>query len=339
MTSAQAPSPLLPALSAGLSGLVDRLVGRRVKSSIDRRVRHQVSARIGDHERLLQEALRSRTAQELVTAEVRRQLEQRRPDQARVNRDFSADVFFGAKSRYDRTLTPHRYRSLEAEIIALTGAKSVEWPMRQAYRSVLDHEGRGLGRIAGSTYNIIGKLVVPVLLQPAVGQVLEIGTLFGLFSPALVRQFRRVGQYPELTVIDPLEGIQIQPELAGRNGDPTGTPVTSTTVHRNFEQFGLAAGEFRIVQGYSTDPHRQAEVADRPYDVVIVDGDHSEEGVYADLWWVQDLLRPGGVVVMDDFGDPSWPGVERAARRYLGDGGRLELLGTASTSAYLTSPA
>ncbi|HYP43931.1 MAG TPA: class I SAM-dependent methyltransferase [Propionibacteriaceae bacterium] len=341
MTSAGAPISLLPALSSGATGLLDRVVGRRVKASIDRRVRHQVTARVGEHERLLEQALRSTSAQALIADEVARQLAQQRPapDQRRINRDFTTDVFFGAQSRYDRMLTPSRYRSLAAEITELTGVTSLEWPMRQAYRSLLDHESRGLGRIAGSTYNIIGKLVVPVLLQPAAGQVLEIGTLFGLFSPALIRQFRRVGQYPELTVIDPLEGIQIQPELVGSNSDPTGTPVTSLTLQRNFEQFGLAEGEFRIVRGFSTDPVRQEEVADRRYDVVVIDGDHSEEGVYADLWWVENLVTAGGIVVMDDFGDPAWPGVERAGRRYLSDGGRLELLGTASTSAYLTLPA
>ena len=41
---------------------------------------------------------------------------------------------------------------------------------------------------------------------------------------------------------------------------------------------------------------------------------------------------------MDDWGDPAWPGVEAAGRRYLADGGRLELLGLASTSAYLRQP-
>jgi hypothetical protein len=49
-------------------------------------------------------------------------------------------------------------------------------------------------------------------------------------------------------------------------------------------------------------------------------------------WWAQDLVLPGGIVVVDDFGDGRWPGVERAARRYHSSSGRLELVGTVATS-------
>jgi hypothetical protein len=209
--------------------------------------------------------------------------------------------------------------------------------MQQAYRAILTAETVGLGRIAGSTYNIIGKLVVPPLLDPPAGPVLEIGTLFGLFAPALIRQFRRRGEFRHLSVIDPLEGTQIQPGMAPA-GDPTGTPVTADVARLNLVQCGLGTDDFRIIQGLSTDSAARAEAGDRRYAVVVIDGDHSEAGVYEDLRWSEDLLLPGGVVVMDDFGDPRWPGVERATNRYRADGGRMELLGVAATSAYLRMP-
>jgi len=319
-----------------LSAVADRLGGQRVKASIDRRISAQLSARLAPDQGLLDQALTRPPAQQAIAEQVALREASRVPDQLRINRDFTADVFFGTGSRYERLLTPRRYRLLGDEITKLTQVKDVEWPMRQAYRTLLDHESRGLGRMAGSTYNIIGKLVVPVLLQPPPAPLLEIGTLFGLFSPALVRQFRRAGHFPHLTVIDPLEGIQIQPELGARDADPTGTPVTATIAEHNLRQCALGPDEFRIIQGFSTDPVARSQVADRSYGVVIIDGDHSEAGVYEDLCWVQDLVEPGGIVVMDDFGDPRWTGVERAGHRYLADGGRLELLGTASTSAYLT---
>jgi hypothetical protein len=71
---------------------------------------------------------------------------------------------------------------------------------------------------------------------------------------------------------------------------------------------------------------------------VIIDGDHYEDGVAADLRWVETVLAPGGIAVMDDFGDSTWPGVEKAVREYLADGGRMQLLGAASTSGYLRLP-
>jgi hypothetical protein len=270
--------------------------------------------------------------EELIAAEVARQLAPSR------HRDFTLGVLLGGRVRTDRTLTRARYTRLMSEIVNLTGSPNVEWQTQQAFRSLLDLEARGLGRVAGSTYNVLGKLTVPPLLNPAEGPVLEIGTLYGLFSPALIRSFRRAGDFRMLTVIDPFAGLQVQGG-ANLRADRTGTPVDEDVARWNFGEFGLAADEVRVIPGYSTDPTVQQAAADEKYGVVVIDGDHSEAGVQKDLWWVENITAPGGVVVMDDYGDSKWPGVEAATRRYLADGGRLVLLGTASTSAYLRMPA
>jgi hypothetical protein len=333
-----------------MSQLVDRLIGTRLKASIERRVRREVGQQHrvlatnlpsliqAEVNRQLAEAERARNSHELdikkeVAAEVRRQLsEQRLSDMA-----FNMGLILGVGRRFDRTMTPVRWKRLAADITTLAGGRDPDWHMRLAFRTLLDHETRGLGRIAGSPENIIGKLTVPLFLDPPDGAVLEIGTLFGLFAPAMIKQFRQLGQFRTLTVIDPLAGLQIQPEHVQR-GDPTGTPVTDQVARHNFAVGGLAEDDVRLIEGYSTDPEVQAQAADQQYAVVIVDGDHSEDGVYADLWWVEKVAAPGGIVIMDDFGDDRWPGVERATRRYLSDGGRLSLVGTASTSAYLRMP-
>lgn len=252
-------------------------------------------------------------------------------------RDVSGEVLLAAGSGRDRTLRAEPLGQLTAQLRALSGQPHLDWVISQAYRTLLECEGSGLGRIAGSTYNILGKLILPPLLHPPAGPVLEIGTLYGLFSVALMRQFRRVGDFRCLTVVDPLEGTQIQPGHVGGT-DPTGTPVTAEVAMRNFAEGGLGQDEVRIICGYSTEADVREQTGDRRYATVIIDGDHSEEGVLADLWWVQDLLVPGGLVVVDDWGDGRWPGVQRAGRRFLAGGGRLQLLGTASTSAYLRTP-
>lgn len=335
-----------------MSQLVDRLVGTRLKASIARRVRREVGQQHNtlaadlrtqvevEVRRQLAEAERARNGhaadlKRQVADEISRQLSKQRL----YDLEFSLGLILGAGRRFDRTLAPARWKALSAEISHLTGKGNPDWPMRQAYRTLLDHETRGLGRIAGSPYNIIGKLTVPPLLNPPDGPVLEIGTLFGLFSPALIKQFRRAGQPRALTVIDPLAGHQIQLDFDKFPTDLTGTPVTAEVARLNFAVGGMDPDEVRMIEGFSTDPAVQAQAADSPYSVIVVDGDHSEEGVYADLWWVEKVAAPGGIIIMDDFGDDKWLGVERATRRYLADGGQLELLGTASTSAYLRMPA
>jgi len=267
-----------------------------------------------------------------------RQTEQEsREARLRLDRDFTLGLYLGAGRRSNRTLTPQRYRQLATEITALTSCSDPGLFIQRAFRSLVDHETRGLGRMAGTTSNVLGKLVVPPLLNPPPGPVLEIGTLYGLFSPALIREFRRHGSFRALTVVDPFEGVQIQPGTTS-GSDPTGTPVTEQVARDNFATCGLTSDEVRVIRGYSTDQQVRAVAADDRYAVIVIDGDHSAEGVLADLQWVETIARPGAVVVMDDYGDPMWSGVEMAVQQFLSAGGRLELLGTASSSAYLRMP-
>jgi predicted O-methyltransferase YrrM len=49
----------------------------------------------------------------------------------------------------------------------------------------------------------------------------------------------------------------------------------------------------------------------RQFDLAFIDGDHRFESVFVDLFYVDQLLKPGGVVVFDDM---SWDGVYLACR-------------------------
>ncbi|MFF9348198.1 class I SAM-dependent methyltransferase [Streptomyces sp. NPDC014734] len=97
-----------------------------------------------------------------------------------------------------------------------------------------------------------------------------------------------------------------------------------------------SARDVRIRQGFSSDPDVREAVSDRAYGVVVVDGDHAMEGVAADLDWVERIAAPGAIVVLDDYGDASWPGVREALDKHPADGSsRLRMLGRVSTSAFL----
>ncbi|MEW2085879.1 class I SAM-dependent methyltransferase [Streptomyces sp. NPDC005283] len=205
-----------------------------------------------------------------------------------------------------------------------------------AYRTLIAMEALAVGRVAGSTSNICGKLATVPLLSPPNGSILEIGTLYGLFASALVRMVHRAGIQADLTIVDPLAGAQLQPGTT-QHDDPTGTPVREDVVRANLALGGSpSALEARIEQGFSSDPDVRSAVSDREYGVIIVDGDHSEAGVRADLEWVEHIVAPGGIVVLDDYGDVAWPGVQDALDKHLALGtSRLRMLGRVATSAYL----
>lgn len=248
-----------------------------------------------------------------------------------------------------RMPTPEQIDTLVREVRAVTDAgERARRNVTVAYRSVVALEALGVGRMAGGTSNVCGKLAtVPLLARPRgkdrdvpdvpdVLDVLEIGTLHGLFAAALMRMLHRTGIEAKLTIVDPLAGSQLQPGTSAYE-EPTGTPVREDVVRANLALGGDRLGTgARIRQGFSGDPDVRAEVSDRKYGVIVVDGDHSFEGVLADLEWVELIAARGGVVVLDDYGDGRWPGVKDALDKHLAGGdSRLTMVGRVATSAFL----
>lgn len=243
-----------------------------------------------------------------------------------------------------RMPTPDQIDTLVREVGAVTdaGTSRARRNVTVAYRNVVALEALGVGRMAGGTSNVCGKLAtVPLLAQPEgtdrnVLEVLEIGTLHGLFAAALMRMLHRTGIEATLTIVDPLAGSQLQPGTSDYE-EPTGTPVREDVVRANLALGGGRPGTgARIRQGFSGDPEVRAAVSDRKYGVIVVDGDHSFEGVLADLEWVELIAAPGAVVVLDDYGDGRWPGVKDALDKHLATGdSRLKMVGRVATSAFL----
>ncbi|MEV3860429.1 class I SAM-dependent methyltransferase [Streptomyces sp. NPDC050095] len=221
------------------------------------------------------------------------------------------------------------------ELERVTGDRDgAERNVAQAFRLLMALEALGVGRIAGGTMNICGKLSAVPLLDPPNDEILEIGTLYGMFGAALIRMMERAGRDPHLTIVDPLAGRQLQPGTSAGD-DPTGTPVRDAAVRTNLALAGAAGAATRIQQGYSEDPEVRALLADRAYGVIIVDGDHSAAGVAADLEWAEQIVAPGGIVVLDDFGHPKWPGIKDAFEKHMTGDTRFTFLGQAANSGYL----
>ncbi|WP_405587429.1 class I SAM-dependent methyltransferase [Streptomyces sp. NBC_01190] len=236
----------------------------------------------------------------------------------------------------NRMPTREEIEQLSQEVAKVSG-QHVGFARRNvkgAFRTVIALEALGVGRLAGTTSNVCGKLATVPLLDPPNGEVLEIGTLYGLFSAAFLPMLHRAGVEARLTIVDPLAGDQLQPG-ATMGSEPTGTPVRMDVLRANLALGGAAGAAARVQQGFSTDPEVREAVSDRAYGVIIVDGDHSAAGVAADLEWAETIAAPGGIVVLDDYGDKNWLGVQEATDRHLAGDTRFEMLGRAATSAFL----
>ncbi|NGO76218.1 class I SAM-dependent methyltransferase [Streptomyces sp. YC504] len=300
-----------------MRALITSKAGRRalrpIVQLIDQRVERQVR-------RVIEESGRGEVTQQ--------ELKQLR------NRQRPLELFFDGTGRGASRLpsAPHLNRTI-GELAEVTGAEreAAERTVAQAFRLLIALEALGVGRIAGGTMNIVGKLSAVPLLDPPNDEFLEIGTLYGMFSAGLSRMMQRTGRTPELTIVDPLAGTQLQPG-ATMGGDASGAPVNGDAVRANLQLVGATA---RIQQGFSEDPEVRAKVSDRAYGLIIVDGDHSAEGVAADLEWAERIIAPGGIVVLDDFGHPKWAGIKEAFEKHMAGETRFTFLGQVAHSGYL----
>ncbi|MEV4232119.1 class I SAM-dependent methyltransferase [Streptomyces bobili] len=294
---------------------------RPVAELIDQRVERQVRRAVRDE--------RSATPDVSLEA-VQRELQTLR------NRQRPLELLFDGTGRgMARMPSAAHLNQLIDELAAVTGDReAAERTAAQAFRLLIALEALGVGRIAGGTMNIVGKLSAVPLLDPPNDDMLEIGTLYGMFGAALIRMMERAGRDPRLTIVDPLAGTQLQPGTT-MSDDASGTPVREAAVRTNLSLAGAAGAATRIEQGFSEDPEVRALVSDRSYGVIIVDGDHSAAGVAADLEWAEKIVAPGGIVVLDDFGHPKWPGIKEAFDKHMATDTRFTFLGSVAHSGYL----
>ncbi|MFC8870106.1 class I SAM-dependent methyltransferase [Streptomyces sp. NPDC057148] len=306
-----------------------------LRSSISRRLLRPVADLIDQRiERQLRSATRNAVTQGA----------QGSPEAERLARDvellkhgqLTFELLCGPRGRgISRMVAEAPLERLYAEVTELSGDRDAAVRnVSAAFRLLVALESLGVGRIAGGTMNICGKLGAIPLLDPPNDEILEIGTLYGMFSAGLVRMMERDGRSPNLTIVDPFAGVQLQPGTDERP-DPTGTPVDEHAVRTNLGLAGPAGAAARIQQGFSEDPETRAAVSDRRYGVIVVDGDHSAKGVAQDLEWAEEIAAPGGIVVLDDYGDPNWPGIGDALDDHLKGDTRFTYLGKAARSAYL----
>ncbi|WP_075661218.1 hypothetical protein, partial [Streptomyces acidiscabies] len=168
-------------------------------------------------------------------ADIQRELKQLR------DRQRPMELFFDGTGRgVSRMPGGEHLDKAIRELTVVTGDREgSERAVAQAFRLLIAVEALGVGRIAGGTMNIVGKLSAVPLLDPPNDEILEIGTLYGMFSAALIRMMERAGRDPQLTIVDPLAGTQLQPGTT-MGDDATGTPVRGAAVRTNLSLAGAA---------------------------------------------------------------------------------------------------
>ena len=180
-------------------------------------------------------------------------------------------------------------------------------------------EAQMQGRLATSIEDMLLRIFSALSVRGSSLNILEIGTLFGVGAGILYDAVAPHFDDVHVTLLDPLDGYYVSDRL----DILTGQPVTEQTLWRNLDTAGLPREKVTLIKHLSSEAEALDIARKREYDVLVIDGDHSYDGVKVDFELYGPLVRKGGVIVFDDYGSPDWPDVKQyvdaevAPRRHI----------------------
>lgn len=207
---------------------------------------------------------------------------------------------------FDRQVSDEAMGRLEKHWVKVLGLNLSRSAMAYLAHQICLAEDRCEGRIAAPIETVLLRLLALRSLQRDSLEVLEVGTLFGIAAGVLHRLAGARETHVRLTLLDPLEGYY----AAGSFDPVTGAPVERRVLERNLAALGVPPQDYRLIQLRSEEPEASEQARDRQYDLVILDGDHSTAGVAHDFETYGPMVKPGGLLLFDDYGSEHWPGIK-----------------------------
>lgn len=161
-------------------------------------------------------------------------------------------------------------------------------------------------------WHVLQPLAERMIATGVTGPVAEIGVFHGKFFIGLVKT---MGAAAGNHAIDVFDQQQFNKDGAGR-GD-------LTIFENNLRRCGVPASSYEVLQADSTSltPEAVAQLrrSSGGFSMFSIDGCHTVEHTVNDLRIAMEVTRPGGLIFVDDYYNPFWPGVQEAvARLYLG---------------------
>jgi cephalosporin hydroxylase len=248
-----------------------------------------------------------------------------------IKAEINADINANNPNPYahNRTLTPSLNKALREfaeKHLKREGLKTAYIDYLAA--KSIQIERTCVGRLATTVQDAIARQLVAESVSGEKICILEIGALYGvslaiLYNNAITR-FAQV----KVVCLDPFDGYYGKALDALLN-----QPVNDLTFIRNMRLANVPESDYQVIKHYSTTPEAFAAAKDLAINLLVIDGDHSYEGVKYDFDTYFPLLQPGGYVVFDDYNAKEWPGVQQFIDKDLQAAPDFEYLGAISRTA------
>jgi FkbM family methyltransferase len=184
-----------------------------------------------------------------------------------------------------------------------------------------------VGYLAGNIETMLLRVLVARSVQETKLDVLEIGTLFGVGVAMIHESCMGLFSSMHFTVIDPLIGL-----IGRHDRSPLDTltkaPVTREIFIHNMQRMNIPKSDYIIIERLSTEDEAIEQASKRHFNLLIIDGDHSYFGVKHDFNNYRHLVKRGGYIIFDDYGNPRWPGLKNFVDKEVAKMPELEFVGT-----------
>ena len=143
-------------------------------------------------------------------------------------------------------------------------------------------------------------------------QALEIGVFRGDFLREMVAESNSTIRVKSWTGVDPYLGTKEDPYLGSSYWrDEEGANLVCLGTRDFFDSVNQ-----RLIRLKSADFFQQSSDL---FDLIYVDGDHRFEAAILDFECSWRALKPGGLLMLDDYGNPDTPEVTRATNEFIRD--------------------
>ncbi|MGB2865501.1 MAG: glycosyltransferase [Sedimentisphaerales bacterium] len=183
-----------------------------------------------------------------------------------------------------------------------------EADVRQALKAISLIEKRIIGRYCGDIGDKVLQYLSIVQFVRATSSKtvdsIEIGTLFGGSCLTKLFAMRDLVVSGKIVCIDPMTGYYEQPI------DPiAGIAVTAKVFFENVTRFGFPKESVELREVKSNNPRGIEGLREKSYATLMIDGDHSYNGVRYDWENYSRFVSDKGIVLFDDYANRAWPDI------------------------------
>jgi FkbM family methyltransferase len=179
------------------------------------------------------------------------------------------------------------------------------------------------GRLATSIEDMLLRILVARSVKASRLSVLEIGSLFGISLATLYETSRGHFDSLQITGIDPLDSGNQRCDI----DVVTQVPVSRSTVEHNLRLLDIPFRDVSLIKGLSSSEEVLRKAGQDQYNLLILDGDRSYEGVKFDFEHYLSAVDLGGYVIFDDYGSEKWPDIKHFVDHEVKANSNLEFIG------------